>query len=106
MSVTMLKRRFCFDDVAEATNISEEACRVFFHAMCHRWSVTRHPELASTPEEFENHTREYRQAVFDGCVGSIDWDGRTPFTLLNVCKGKEGYRAIFRVCVIVRDQGC
>jgi hypothetical protein len=97
-----------FDDLAENTNISQETCRVFFHAFTKRWSLTKYPELVKSPQtraEYEEHSREYALAGFDGCVGSIDcvhvawW--RTPATLQNVCTGKEGYASNqFRLCFI------
>jgi hypothetical protein len=70
----VLGRHFCFDDVAEATGISEETCRLFFHAFCARWSQTKYPELVkspSTPAEFDAHRHEYHLAGFDDRIFGI-----------------------------------
>ena len=94
----VLGRHFTFDDIAEATRLSESTCRVFFHEFCRHWSEEKYPELVKMPQtaaECASHEHEYKKAGFTGCIGSIDcvhvawW--QTPVTLKNACKGKEGY---------------
>ncbi len=103
-----LGRSVTFDDLADYTGISEEVHRRFFHDFCHRWSVSKYPELVRMPEtqaEFEDHAHEYKLAGLDGCFGSIDcvhiawW--RCSASLTNACTGKEGYTTCIDLSIVV-----
>ncbi len=93
----VLGRGWSFDDCAEATNINETTHRLFFEKFVARWSISKYEEFVvhpETEEEFRECELLYKEAGFDGCVGSIDcvhipWE-HCPAFLTNVCTGKEG----------------
>ena len=102
----LLGRGLCFDDVALTTNISEEVIRVFFHDFIDKFVHKYYHDFIKVPEgaALGKCLAEYQALGFPGAVGSMDcvhvrWD-MCPFSLTNLCKGKEGYQTIaFNVTV-------
>jgi hypothetical protein len=74
-SLRYLGRGWTFDDLEEATGISEEVHRVFFHRFCkairehwyHKYVIE-----PTTKEEIKDSMAEFSEAGFDGCMGSAD----------------------------------
>ena len=63
------------DDLEESTNISSEVHRVFFLVFIDFGSTTFYKKHVNTPikvEEARSHMREFSEAGFPGCIGSID----------------------------------
>jgi hypothetical protein len=70
-----LGRGWTFDDLEEATAISEEVIRVFFHRFIEWGSTFLFEKYIPTPvtaAEAECHLHEFGQAGFQGCIGSTD----------------------------------
>jgi len=70
-----LGRGWTFDDLAEATAVSRDVIRVFFHAFIEYGSTTlydRHVRMPVTLEEGLENEREFKLAGFPGAVGSMD----------------------------------
>jgi hypothetical protein len=70
-----LGRGWTFDDLEEATAISEEVIRVFFHQFISWGADELYRAFVYPPrsiEEAKSTVQEYAQAGFAGCVGSID----------------------------------
>ncbi|KAG7369524.1 DDE superfamily endonuclease [Nitzschia inconspicua] len=70
-----LGRGWTFDDLEEATAISEEVIRNFFHQFIHWGSERLYVDYVRSPEtipEAASTVLEYSQAGFSGCVGSMD----------------------------------
>ena len=84
-----------FDLVEEATNVSEETHRVFFHTQFCVWGDRVSKEWIKMPTEEEELRKimyVYEKKGLPGCAGSIDcvhliWD-KCPAGLHSVCKGK------------------
>ena len=74
-SFRYLGRGWTFDDLEEATAISEEVIRVFFHQFI-SWGAdylyTTYVNIPSTIQEAQATIDEYSLAGFSGCVGSMD----------------------------------
>lgn len=109
-TLRVLGRNAMFDDVAEATNISEEVHRNFFRKFVLRWSLSKYPELVRAPEteeEFRDNEQEYHRAGFTGCFASVDcvhvrWEA--PYGSQNVYTGKEGYYYLLRTDIDVIEK--
>ena len=94
----VIGRGWAFDDVAEATEISEETHRLFFHKFSRLFSEALFDVWVRGPkddEELRDWMAEYTEAGFPGCFGSVDgvhilWEKCTS-GLKNICKGKETY---------------
>ena len=70
-----LGRGWTFDDIEEATAISLEVHRVFFHAFISWGSSCLYDRFVTTPstkEEVDKHTAEFSTAGLDGAIGSSD----------------------------------
>lgn len=70
-----LGRGWTFDDIEEATGISGEVHRCFFHTFTDFGSTVLYNEYINTPEnraEAEKHMHEFKEAGFNGCMGSMD----------------------------------
>ena len=70
-----LGRGWCFDDLEEATCISEEVHRIFFHKFITYGAEILYPMFVKYPtnsQEMEEHTKEFEIAGFHGAVGSMD----------------------------------
>ena len=70
-----LGRGWTFDDVYEATGISQEVHRTFFHLFVDFGSTTLYNEYIASPEnanEAARHAKEFEKAGFHGCIGSMD----------------------------------
>jgi hypothetical protein len=70
-----LGRGLTFDDIEEATCISEETHRQFFQVFITFGREVLFPEWVSAPKdrfESEEHLNEMQQAGFHGCIGSCD----------------------------------
>jgi hypothetical protein len=70
-----LGRGWTFDDIEEATAISEETHRQFFHVFITWGSEYLFKKYVSTPKEKEEALRnmqEFCEAGFNGCAGSSD----------------------------------
>ena len=70
-----LGRCWCFDDLEEATCISQEVHRVFFHKFVSFGKDDLYPVYVKFPtdaQEMSSHTKEYKIAGFHGAVGSMD----------------------------------
>ena len=68
-------RGMCFDSIAELTNISEEAIRVFFHSFCRNFATELFSKYCKSPdsdEEIKKVTDVYEKLGLPGCVGSTD----------------------------------
>ena len=71
----VLGRGMCFDGIAELTNISEEAIRIFFHSFCKNFSTELFSTYCKSPEtdeEIKKVTNVYERLGLPGCVGSTD----------------------------------
>lgn len=74
-SLRYLGRGWTFDDIEEATAVSEEVHRVFFHQFVSVGSTVLYPryvQMPRTSEEAATHTCEFEEAGFPGCAGSSD----------------------------------
>ncbi|KAG7342072.1 hypothetical protein IV203_007164 [Nitzschia inconspicua] len=70
-----LGRGWTFDDLSEATAISEEVIRVFFHRYIEVGSTTLFQKYVLAPTTLEHANQqgnEYAMAVLAGAVGSMD----------------------------------
>lgn len=70
-----LGRGWTFDDLYEATSVSEEVHRRFFKVFvvaCRKHLYPKWVKRPETPEEIEDCMSEYAEAGFDGCIGSAD----------------------------------
>jgi hypothetical protein len=74
-SLRYLGRGWTFDDVEENTAISKEVHRTFFHRFVEFGSTVLYDKYVLTPDninEAKTHMREFEEAGFPGCVGSLD----------------------------------
>lgn len=74
-SLRYLGRGFTFDDIEEATCISEETHRRFFAVFIKFGRAVLYPKWVRLPKtalEADNHMHEMCTAGFHGCVGSSD----------------------------------
>jgi Plant transposon protein len=91
-----LGRGWCFDDLEEATSISEETHRVFFHIFI-QWGKTSlynmYVKVPRTVNDISKHTSEMEQAGLHGCIGSVDATHvgmlRCPYARWNQHKGPK-----------------
>ena len=70
-----LGRGWTFDDISEATNVSEEVHRRFFRDFtkaCREHLYSKWVERPETPEEVEDCMSEFKEVGLDGCIGSAD----------------------------------
>lgn len=71
-----LGRGWTLDDICEATSFSEEEClRVFIHKFIHVGSkqmFEKWVKVPRTPDEVADCMSEFKEAGFDGCIGSTD----------------------------------
>ena len=70
-----LGRGWTFDDLEEATGISEEVHRNFFHAFVKFGREKLYPEYVKFPtnkEEAKTHSHEFNLAGMHGAIGSMD----------------------------------
>ena len=70
-----LGRGWTFDDVSEATGVSEESHRSFFTLFVKACRLHLYPvwvRRPTTDEEVEDCMSEFTAAGFDGCIGSAD----------------------------------
>ena len=97
----ILGRGAIFDDVAEATFMSEETMRTFFYSFVHKFRCEMQKQWIHAPEteaEITSAMNEYSLAGFPGCIGSTDvvhiaWD-RCCASKWNLYNGKEGFPTI------------
>ena len=74
-SLRYLGRGFTFDDLFEATGISEEVHRNFFHTFIKWGSSTLYNMYVKPPfsvEEAQQNSSEYTMAGLNGAIGSMD----------------------------------
>ena len=74
-SLRYLGRGWTFDDLEEATGISQESHRKFFHHFCAKCSEHLYPKwvkMPTTEEELRDCMLEFEMAKFPGCIGSTD----------------------------------
>lgn len=74
-SLRYLGRGWTFDDLEESTGISEEVHRVFFHHFVKGIRMHWFPKYVKEPvtdEEIADAMKEFKEAGFDGCIGSAD----------------------------------
>lgn len=74
-SLRYLGRGWTFDDLQEATGISAEVHRVFFHDFCEVGATIlfeRWVTIPGTADEVAASMAEYAAAGFPGCIGSAD----------------------------------
>lgn len=74
-SLRYLGRGWTFDDIAEATGVSEESHRIFFSKFvkaCRKHLYPMWVKRPVTEEEVKDHMSEFKAAAFDGCIGSAD----------------------------------
>jgi hypothetical protein len=74
-SLRYLGRGWTFDDVEENTAISKEVHRTFFRRFVKFGSTVLYEKYVLTPvyvNEAKAHMREFEEAGFPGCVGSLD----------------------------------
>ncbi len=101
-----LGRGSCFDDIAEASGMSEECARVSFHKFCKNFSDNQYSTWVKPPqgERLDSIMHVYQRMGLVGCIGSMDcvhvkWN-KCPVSLTNLCEGKEGYPTlVFEVVV-------
>ena len=70
-----LRRSCTFDDLEEATSISEEVNRIIFHKFITYGKEVlyrRYVKYPTTDFEGKTHMKEFEVAVFHGVVGSMD----------------------------------
>lgn len=70
-----LGRGLTFDDLSEATCISEETCRTFFHGFINFGSdeiYNKYVRGLHPSSGIRTHLHEYENAGFPGCCGSMD----------------------------------
>ena len=70
-----LGRGWTFDDIAEATGISEESHRIFLALFVKAGRKFLYPMFVKRPEtdaEVKDPMSEFKAAAFDGCIGSAD----------------------------------
>ena len=68
-------RGWCFDDLEEATGISEEVHRVFFHQFIlfgDSFLYSRFVNYPKNAEQASTHMKEFKIAGMNGGVGSMD----------------------------------
>lgn len=89
-----LGRGWTFDDLEEATSISEECHRQFLHVFIFWASTVFYEEQISLPRSVEEAAismKEYEAAGMHGCVGSVDATHilmiRCPYTRANQHRG-------------------
>jgi hypothetical protein len=77
----ILGRGWCFDDVAEGTNMSEETVRRSFLAFCTNFVKSEYDSYVKPPEgeKLQSTMKVYEAMGLPGCVGSVDcvhikWD--------------------------------
>jgi hypothetical protein len=72
----ILGRGWTFDCAAEATFISEDVIRLFFHKFVKRYAAEIYPEVCKSPEPTDDATKEYMRAYtmagLAGAFGSTD----------------------------------
>ena len=102
----VLGRDWCFDDVAEATLMSETTARKSFHIFCDNFTSKYYSEYIKRPEgeELEKVMAVYSMMGLHGCVGSTDcvhvkWD-KCPTNLRVLCTGKEGFPSLVYSVVV------
>ena len=74
-SLRYMGRGLCFDDLEEATCISEEVHRVFFHQFILFGDSSLYPQFVQYPknaEQASTHMKEFTIAGMNGGVGSMD----------------------------------
>lgn len=74
-SLRYLGRGWTFDDLHDATGVSEELHRVFFKAFCKACRKYLYPKWVKRPEtaeEIADCMSEFVEAGFNGCIGSAD----------------------------------
>ena len=74
-SLRYLGRGWTFDDLEEATGISEESHRVFFHrfiSCVRKFLFPKWVKAPQTASEIEDSMSEYAAAGYPGCIGSTD----------------------------------
>lgn len=74
-SLRYLGRGWTFDDLEEATGISEESHRCFFHKFIKACRIHFYPKYVVEPsshEEIADAMAEFSEAGFNGCIGSAD----------------------------------
>jgi hypothetical protein len=64
-----LGRGWTFDDLEEATSVSDEIHRVFFHIFIELGRTYLHNKFCN---ELQQHTKEMVEAGLNGCIGSVD----------------------------------
>ena len=70
-----LGRGWTFDDIFDATNVSEAVHRKFFKDFtiaCRTYLYPKWVKRPETQEEIEDGMSEFKEAGFDGCIGSAD----------------------------------
>ena len=70
-----LGRGWTFDDVSESTGVSEEVHRKFLKLFCRACRLNLYPKWVKRPEteeEIADCMSEFKDAGFDGCIGSAD----------------------------------
>jgi hypothetical protein len=95
-SLRYIGRGWTFDDLEEATAISEETHRQFFHVFI-KWGSTdffnRNVTLPATNEEWKSHSHEFGKAGLNGCIASMDATHismeRCPYARWNQHKGPK-----------------
>ena len=68
-------RGWTFDDLFESTGVSEEIRRKFlkdFTIVCRTYLYPTWVKRPETEAEIEDCMSEFKQAGFDGCIGSAD----------------------------------
>ena len=74
-SLPTVGRGWTFDDLEEATGISEESHRLFFHKFIRCGGsilFDKWVKAPSTESEIEDSICEYNAAGYPGCIGSTD----------------------------------
>ena len=106
ISLRILGRGNCFDDVEEFSNIPESTIHSIFHQFVHAF-VHHFYDIYVTPPTGDRLFKVksmYEQLGLPGCKGSMDcthlpWD-KCPESLKILCTGKEGEPTIAFNCIV------
>ena len=74
-ALRVLGRGWTFDDLEEATGVSQETHRVFFHEFVAAGRAHLYPKYVKAPStatEFADIMSEFKEAGMPGCMGSCD----------------------------------
>jgi hypothetical protein len=106
ISLRILGRGNCFDDISEMSNVFQSSVAHIFHVFVTGFVEHFYEDHVSMPtgERLVKVKRMYEQLGLPGCKGSMDcthipWD-KCPFSLKNLCTGKEKVPTLSFNCIV------